>query len=485
MLIRELEQKSGLDRATIRFYEREGFIDPERKENGYREYTQEDLDHLKKIRLLRQLGMSLETIKGLQKGTENFSTALSAQIQTLEQQIQTASDAKAVCTAIFQANTSYAALDAEYYLPQLHKSKQPQSLNRENAAAQYVFREPVYRHYHPVRRFLARITDYMLIRIILTFFLTVVFRIRPLSTILSEVLTFAIPFLMVRIGAAMLHCWGTTPGKWLYGLAVRTENGDKLSYEDALEREKLVLKEGYGYGIPVWSIYRMYKSYMYYGDVELDWDRESEYQYHSWSARRIVTLAAAIILLTGMSLWSVLDITQPKHRGELSIAQFAENYNYYMKMLNEDADRTALLQSDGTHYAPPADTVVVYIEGVPGSEDMDFRYTTSDGNIRSIHYESNWTDVGIVSPKSKACQIAAITLLMSQKGIGQSELLEFGELLDSADYSVDGKLSYENIEITWSVTTENCEVISNWITTADDAKPSYASMVYDIMIRSE
>ena len=43
MLIRDLEVKSGLDRATIRFYEREGLITPERKENGYRDYTEENL----------------------------------------------------------------------------------------------------------------------------------------------------------------------------------------------------------------------------------------------------------------------------------------------------------------------------------------------------------------------------------------------------------------------------------------------------------
>jgi DNA-binding transcriptional MerR regulator len=34
MQIRDLEAESGLDRATIRFYEREGLIIPDQKENG-------------------------------------------------------------------------------------------------------------------------------------------------------------------------------------------------------------------------------------------------------------------------------------------------------------------------------------------------------------------------------------------------------------------------------------------------------------------
>ena len=68
MLIQELEQKSGLPRATIRYYEKEGFLTPNRLENGYRVYTDEDLDQLMKIHLLRELGMSLDTIQRIRKG---------------------------------------------------------------------------------------------------------------------------------------------------------------------------------------------------------------------------------------------------------------------------------------------------------------------------------------------------------------------------------------------------------------------------------
>ena len=55
MQINELEMKTGLDRATIRFYEKEGMITPIRKENGYRDYSEEDQQHLLKIKLLRSL----------------------------------------------------------------------------------------------------------------------------------------------------------------------------------------------------------------------------------------------------------------------------------------------------------------------------------------------------------------------------------------------------------------------------------------------
>ena len=42
MTILELEQRTGLDRSAIRYYEREGLISPNRKENSYRDYSEEN-----------------------------------------------------------------------------------------------------------------------------------------------------------------------------------------------------------------------------------------------------------------------------------------------------------------------------------------------------------------------------------------------------------------------------------------------------------
>lgn len=60
MKIQELERVTGLERPSIRFYEKEGLLKPRRLENGYRDYSDADADLLKKIKLLRQLGMRIE-----------------------------------------------------------------------------------------------------------------------------------------------------------------------------------------------------------------------------------------------------------------------------------------------------------------------------------------------------------------------------------------------------------------------------------------
>ena len=107
MQIRDLEYKSGLDRATIRYYEKEGLIRPERHDNGYREYSREHLSLLLKIKLLRQLGFSLEIIKELQKGTGDFDVFLKNQIELLESKIQQTERSKAVCMQIRNDKATY------------------------------------------------------------------------------------------------------------------------------------------------------------------------------------------------------------------------------------------------------------------------------------------------------------------------------------------------------------------------------------------
>ena len=46
MKIQELERRTGLERPSIRFYEKEGLLTPVRLENGYREYSEADVELL-------------------------------------------------------------------------------------------------------------------------------------------------------------------------------------------------------------------------------------------------------------------------------------------------------------------------------------------------------------------------------------------------------------------------------------------------------
>jgi len=66
MRIGEAAAVSGCHQETIRYYERVGLIaGPDRRANGYRNYTSEDIDRLRFVVRGRGLGFSLEEIRRL------------------------------------------------------------------------------------------------------------------------------------------------------------------------------------------------------------------------------------------------------------------------------------------------------------------------------------------------------------------------------------------------------------------------------------
>ena len=97
MTIKEVELHTGLARANIRYYEEQGFFSPARGENGYRSYSDEDIDTLLKIKLLRQLGFSLEEIHELQRGERSLEPALERREADLESLRQELSQAAQLC----------------------------------------------------------------------------------------------------------------------------------------------------------------------------------------------------------------------------------------------------------------------------------------------------------------------------------------------------------------------------------------------------
>ena len=63
MKIHEVEALVGVTKKNIRFYEQEGLLNPSRSNNGYRDYSPEDVKTLQQIKLLRKLDIPLEEIK--------------------------------------------------------------------------------------------------------------------------------------------------------------------------------------------------------------------------------------------------------------------------------------------------------------------------------------------------------------------------------------------------------------------------------------
>lgn len=490
MQIRELEEKTGLDRATIRYYEREGFLTPDRKENGYRVYGEEEMKTLLKIKLLRKLGMPLETIRQLQQGSGDFISAMDAQITALEQQMSQNSRARDICREIREQRTGFAELDAGYYLQALERPVEIAGL--PDPSRKIPFREAVPMPHHPVRRFLARILDYEIIVVLIQLLLIVVLRVRPYGKFLSCLVTYGSYFLTVPLDALFLSKFGTTPGKWLMGLQVHSRDGDLLTFYQAKEREWAVLRYGQGFGIPGWSVWRRFKSYQAYCQwPDMEWDEECEYIYNSWGGKRKAALAGIGCVIMLCMLWTSQSLTKPKYTGaDLTIAQFAENYNYYLTVLDQDTAPSDKLLPNGEKNTQDSQlgVVTIYVGGQPEDTVENFQYETANGFLRKIRYENRWTDVFLLTSIPSQCYLATYTVLMSQDGMTSDSAMEVMAQWEQLQGESSGNLECGNVKIYWERQLENCIIVNDGsliVNDDDDTAESFVTFSFEICIDSD
>ena len=120
MRIQEVESRSEISKKNIRFYEEEGLIIPRRnRENGYREYSEQDVATLKKIRLFRRLGISIDEIRKLMQGLLTPEDLMERHRIILERQQKNLELSKEICRQIHLDGCSVAELDPDIYLTQM------------------------------------------------------------------------------------------------------------------------------------------------------------------------------------------------------------------------------------------------------------------------------------------------------------------------------------------------------------------------------
>ena len=121
MTIKEVEMRTGLPRSNIRFYEKEKLIEPSRNEsNGYRDYSENDVENIKKIAYLRTLGISIENIRNIISAKATLQEILERHSEVLKSQITDLSKAKLMCEKMLdEGSISYEELQVEQYVTEL------------------------------------------------------------------------------------------------------------------------------------------------------------------------------------------------------------------------------------------------------------------------------------------------------------------------------------------------------------------------------
>lgn len=335
MTIKEIEAMCEMTRANIRFYESEGLLTPARNQNGYRDYSHEDAEVLKRIRLLRTLHISLEEIKALHSGEQELTEVLERQLKALEAQQADLKRSGEICRVMRNDNVRYESLDAQRYLNEM------QTVSTQTAEVPELVEDILPKERIPWRRFWARHLDLVLYSALWTVLLVAVGNVNPgnrgiMGSFLDDIMGIA---LLLLLEPAFLALFGTTPGKWILGLRVLNAEEGRLSYSEAFSRTWLVFWKGMGFFLPIYNIYRLWKSYVECGDGEkLEWEEDSSVLLQDKKRWRVALLAVVYVGIFGILFWTIASAQMPKHRGELTVVELSENYNRLAEYYGLDAN---------------------------------------------------------------------------------------------------------------------------------------------------
>jgi DNA-binding transcriptional MerR regulator len=115
MRIGEVAEKTGLSISNIRFYEKKGLVGPSRDlDSRYRQYTDQDLNCIKRIILLRKMDLSVDSIGKIFQNEITMEDALEQQLIDLKNKQLSIQGSIDLCQKIIEDH-AYDEIDLDYY----------------------------------------------------------------------------------------------------------------------------------------------------------------------------------------------------------------------------------------------------------------------------------------------------------------------------------------------------------------------------------
>lgn len=402
MKIKEVELQTGITKANIRYYESQGLISPNRESNGYRTYDETHVKELLRIKLLRSLGLTIESIKALCDGKIKLEEALTERKAQFQGQHQELVVSEKVINILLDSDFAFHELKPDEYLALLEPEE-------ENPIQRDINTKPIL----PMRRLWARTLDF-------TFYNLVLYLVAPglfqaegfnLFLIVAEIL------MLIVIEPFLLSTVYTTPGKLVFGMTVTSLDGRRLTYKEALNRTLLVLQHGLGFCAPFLKEYMQISSYVTAENSgELIWEQNSELNIKDAKGWRYLVFAVIFVALMAYpaKMEFVRIFNNPNieaeyegatpFRGDFAVEEVlysAEGETDLLPLVGLNAQKLYFSYSGNTReqfeligefkYAPPADNPsagVWELQTGPASGDLYRLAVNDNGDIILDHYEN-------------------------------------------------------------------------------------------------
>ena len=124
MKINQVEQTIGITKKNIRFYEQEGLLNPTRVANGYRDYSAENLETLRQIKLLRKLDIPIEEIRRLQENRQTLDDCLHRHLIVLKRRRNNLDAMEIFCHRLLEEGRDLKNLETERLLQEMEQQEE-------------------------------------------------------------------------------------------------------------------------------------------------------------------------------------------------------------------------------------------------------------------------------------------------------------------------------------------------------------------------
>lgn len=453
--INEAEIMTGLTRANIRFYEKEGLIEVERLANGYRDYSQENIDDLKKIMLLRRLQFTIEEIRQARNGERGLDELLIIKETEIAGQIGELEAARAVCSEMLADGVSFVSMDAGKYL--LHMEDKKKSVDDDVAKG----------NGHSGRRFLALLADYFIYNFVLSNGLIIFTgHMYVMSSRGGTFIKWACCILLtVILEPLFLSLFAATPGKLIFGLRVYEASGRRLSYKEAFERVINRFIYGEGFRIPIYRIYKLYESYKSCDKLEvLEWDWNTKYEIREMSWKNFIGGAAYSAGVIALGIAMIFSGNIPKNKGDITPEQFVENFNQasknnnYGMRIRDGGDGTFEWEED------ESEGLISFDFGRP----EDLYYITTNGFVTEIGYVYEDNDDIMPLARERVEYLSMLSLLAARENIFTLGDMENFILEVANDDLVDKTYTFENVKAERTIEEDGYENYGGMLIKDDD-----------------
>lgn len=203
----------------------------------------------------------------------------------------------------------------------------------------------------PIMRYIARLLDLTICKFFINILFIFGFKVNPIGLALLSAYSaqpssnqafllsmYSILSIVVFYIAesVMIHYWGTTPGKRIFGIRISNEDGSKLSWKQAIKRSALVMVFGYGLHLQFLSLFTLINSYIRCKrGMLLRWDAGIRIDYPETITRRHVIPAIVLAVFVGIVSFVCLAVgNMVPNRGEITEEQFYENCKHVVQYGN-------------------------------------------------------------------------------------------------------------------------------------------------------